>query len=348
MVRLPSLKASPVRQVAVRLAIALGVLAIVTVLVYLDRDGYNDNADGSVSFLDSLYYSTVTLSTTGYGDISPYSDGARMFNVFVVTPLRIIFLVALIGTTIEVLTTRTRAEWREKSWRQRMLGHTVIAGFGVKGRAAAKALEESGVAKDRIVVIDDSPVSIEDANALGYAAVLGDATRNEVLKRANVPTARAVVVAANDDSKAVLITFSARRLNRNAIIVAAVREAENLTLMEESGANSVITSAEAAGHLLGLSADKPALGAVAQDLLVTGKGLDLEERAVAAGEIGKHPSEVPALIVAVQRGDLRLLYDDPELRDLHRDDRVIAVRSVDPGESRAKGGPPRHAPPGPG
>ena len=47
-------------------------------------------------------------------------------------------------------------------------------------------------------------------------------------------------------------------------------------------------------------------------------------------------------------GSIALLYDDPELRDLQRDDRVIAVRSVDPGESRAKGGPPRHVPPGPG
>jgi voltage-gated potassium channel len=106
-----------VRQVAVRLAIAIGVLAIVTVLVYLDRDGYNDNADGSLSLLDAFYYSTVTLSTTGYGDISPYSDAARLVNTVVITPLRIVFLVALIGTTIEVLTARTRAEWRENRWR---------------------------------------------------------------------------------------------------------------------------------------------------------------------------------------------------------------------------------------
>jgi voltage-gated potassium channel len=330
------------------MAIALGVLVLVTAIVYLDREGYNDNADGSLSLLDAFYYSTVTLSTTGYGDISPYSDAARLVNTVVITPLRIVFLVALIGTTIEVLTTRTRADWRESRWRQRMIGHTVIAGFGVKGRAAAKALTESGVAKDKIVVIDDSPVSIEDANALGFSAVLGDATRNEVLQRARVSRARAVVVAANDDSKAVLITLSARRLTKTATIVAAVREAENLPLLRQSGANSVITSSEAAGRLLGISADKPSLGAVAQDLLVTGMGLDLEERAVREDEIGKHPSQVPALIVAVQRGPLTMRYDDPELHDLGREDRVIAVRSVDPAGQQPGGSPAPHLPAGPG
>lgn len=64
---------------------ALLVLAVTTLLVWIDRDGYNDNADGRVDLLDAAYYATVTLSTTGYGDITPVSDAARLTNILVIT-----------------------------------------------------------------------------------------------------------------------------------------------------------------------------------------------------------------------------------------------------------------------
>nr|MDT0525385.1 potassium channel family protein [Streptomyces sp. DSM 41633] len=86
----------PSRQVGKRLLMALLVLATTVLIVWLDRAGYNDNADGEVDLLDAVYYATVTLSTTGYGDITPYSDGARLINVVLVTPLRVMFLIILV------------------------------------------------------------------------------------------------------------------------------------------------------------------------------------------------------------------------------------------------------------
>ena len=66
---------------AKRLLLALLVLVVTALIVCLDRDGYHDNADGAVDLLDAFYYATVTLSTTGYGDITPASDGARLTNI---------------------------------------------------------------------------------------------------------------------------------------------------------------------------------------------------------------------------------------------------------------------------
>ena len=63
----------------------------------------SDNYDGQVSLIDAIYYATVTISTTGYGDITPIAQHARIINAIVVTPLRIGFLVLLVGTTLEVL-----------------------------------------------------------------------------------------------------------------------------------------------------------------------------------------------------------------------------------------------------
>ena len=72
-------------------------------LVYFDRGSYTDNYDGEVSLVDAVYYATVTISTTGYGDITPVRAHARIVNAIVVTPLRVLFLVLLVGTTLEVL-----------------------------------------------------------------------------------------------------------------------------------------------------------------------------------------------------------------------------------------------------
>jgi voltage-gated potassium channel len=75
-VAFPRPAVGPLLQVARRLLLAVLVLAVTVLIVYADRGGYHDNADDSVSFLDALYYSTVTLSTTGYGDVPGTRTGA--------------------------------------------------------------------------------------------------------------------------------------------------------------------------------------------------------------------------------------------------------------------------------
>ena len=77
-IRLAHEETSPTRLVLRRLAIAGLVLLLTVLLVYADREAYNDAIDGEVSLLDVVYYTTVTLSTTGYGDMVPVSDGARV------------------------------------------------------------------------------------------------------------------------------------------------------------------------------------------------------------------------------------------------------------------------------
>src|SRR5207244_12721126 len=106
-IRMPESDVSPVTSIVRRVLYALLALLAAVLVVYAGRDGYRDaNGDG-LSFLDAVYYSTVSLSTTGYGDITPVSAAARLINVLVITPLRILFLIILVGTTLAVLTERS-------------------------------------------------------------------------------------------------------------------------------------------------------------------------------------------------------------------------------------------------
>ncbi|MER6078154.1 potassium channel family protein [Streptomyces sp. NPDC001833] len=325
----------PIRQVAKRLAMALLVLVATALIVYADRDGYTDNSDGSVDLLDAFYYATVTLSTTGYGDITPVSDGARLTNIFVITPLRVLFLIILVGTTLEVLTERTRDEWRLNRWRSALRDHTVVVGFGTKGRSAIQTVCATGLKKEQVVVVDPSSKVIEAATADGYAGVMGDATRSEVLKRAEVQRARQIIIATQRDDTAVLVTLTARQLNKAAKIVAAVREEENAPLLKQSGADAVITSASAAGRLLGLSVLSPAAGMVIEDLIQQGSGLDLVERPAVKAEVGRTPRETADLVVSVVRGHRVLGYDDPAVGTIEATDRLITIVRASPGSQVA-------------
>jgi voltage-gated potassium channel len=327
-VLLPESEASPFRSVLKRLAAAVLVLAVVALIVYLDRDGYVDEVEGEVSLLAAFYYATVSMSTTGYGDITPVTDEARLINVLVVTPLRVLFLIILIGTTLEVLTERTREQLRQTRWRASLRDHTVIVGYGTKGRSAVRALLEDGMSKAQLVAVDTEPDHIADASEDGIAAVVGDGTRADVLARAEVASASRVVVAVPRDDAAVLVTLTVRRQNPQAYIVAAVRESENAPLLRDSGADGVVVSSEAAGRLLGVAAASPSTGAIFEDLLVPGQGLELAERPVTREEVGLPAKDSRDLVVAVVRDGATTMFTAGSTQKLRKDDRVVVVRDA--------------------
>jgi voltage-gated potassium channel len=329
---LPAPAAAPLKQVGRRFVLALLVLVVTVAIVYLGRDGYHDNAHNTLGLLGAAYYATVTLSTTGYGDITPVSDSARLVNILLITPLRVVFLIILVGTTLEVLTTRTRQLWRIKHWRADVDGHVVVVGYGTKGRSAVGTLLLKGVPRDRIVVVDPQQKSVRSANEDGLVGVLGDATRSDVLRRAEIERAARIVIGTQRDDTAVLVTLTARQLNKSAIIVVAVREDENAPLLRQSGASVVVTSSSSAGRMLGVSSLSPNTGAVLDDLLTVGNGLDMIDRPVTAAETGHSPRDCGDLVVSVVRGNRRLDYTDPEAAVLRSTDRVIAIRHAEPTE----------------
>ncbi len=319
---------APLQQVLRRLVMALMVLVVTTLVVWLDSDGYHDNADGPVGFVDAAYYATVTLSTTGYGDITPVSDAARLTNIFVVTPLRVLFLIILVGTTLEVLTERTRHQVRIHRWRSRMRDHTVVIGYGTKGRHTIETLVGQGRPKDRIVVVDPQKKAVDAAACDGIVGVVGDGTRSDTLLRAELQNASHVVITTERDDTAALVTLTARQLNKRATIVVAVREDENVPLLRQSGANTVVTSSSSAGRMLGMSMVSPYVGTVLEDLLTYGTGLDVAERPVTKAEAGRSPRDCADLVVAVVRGHRLLNFTDPEATPLRLTDRVITIRQA--------------------
>ncbi|TQF73219.1 potassium channel family protein [Rhodococcus spelaei] len=327
-VRIPELVRSPFQMIFRRVMMAVAVLMLAVFVVYLDRGGYKDAQDNELSFLDCLYYATVSLSTTGYGDVTPITPSARLINVILITPLRVLFLIILISTTMAALTERSRQAFKIQRWRHAVRNHTVVVGYGTKGRTAVDAMLGDDIKPSEIVVVDTDQTALDSAAALGLVTVLGSATKSDVLRLAGVQNAASVIVATNRDDTAVLVTLTAREVGPKAKIVAAIRETDNSHLLRQSGADSVVVSSETAGRLLGIARTTPTVVEMVEDLLTPEAGFAIAEREVERDEIGGSPRHLSDIVLGVVRDGRLVRVGSPEVDAVEENDRLLYIRRV--------------------
>ena len=245
-----------------------------------------------------------------------------------ITPARVLFLIILVGTTLEVLTDQYRNSLRVGRWRRKLKDHVIVCGYGTKGRAAVAALLENGHDKARIVVVENREAAVRQATANGLAAIDGNATRSSVLNEADVKNCKAVIIATDSDEASVLITLTVRQLTAGQVrIIAAVREQENAALLKQSGAHHVIVSSATAGRLLGLTTTAPPLIDVVEDLLTPGQGMALAMRSAERSEVGQNPRELATLVVALIRRGKVLPLGGEQAVTIETGDLLVYIRN---------------------
>src|SRR5687767_4264944 len=168
-------------QLAWRAVLVVGLLVFTIALHWFERDGLKDTHDGHISFLDVVYFTMISITTTGYGDIVPVANHTRLFDALVVTPIRIFFVLIFIGTAYTFVFRRTWDKWRMKRLQRTLCDHVVVAGFGTSGSEAVDELIARGTPPEEIVVIDANEEALERAESLGCAIVDADATRDKAL-----------------------------------------------------------------------------------------------------------------------------------------------------------------------
>ena len=314
-------------QIAWRVLFVLGLLGLAIGVHWLERDGLRDTYDGEVSFLDVVYFTMISITTTGYGDIAPVSDRARLFDALIVTPIRVFAVLIFLGTAYSFVLRRTWYRWRMAFIQKNLHDHIIIAGYGTSGSGAVAELIARGTDPECIVVIDQNPESLERAKALGCNIMQADATRDTTMEAVRIRRAKTIIISAGRDDTSILIVLTARHLAPDLAVSVVIRNEDNELPARQAGATTVINPVSFTGLLLASSTTGPHISEYLADLASTHGRVKLIERPVRMNEVGK-----PLSVVAEGIG-LRIYRDgkphgfwEPEVAALRTGDTIVEIQ----------------------
>ncbi|PBN43929.1 potassium channel family protein [Sphingobium sp. D43FB] len=313
-----------------RVGLVFGLITLVLGLHWIGRDGLKDNLDDHISFIDVLYFTTVTVTTVGYGDIVPVTPEARLFEALFVTPIRLFVWLIFLGTAYNLFLRNILYRWRMARIQADLHNHIVVTGFGTSGQEAVRELLARGTNPREIVVIDGSDKALELAESKGCNVLCGDSTRDSVLKDVAIHRARSMIVSAGRDDTSILITLTARHLAPRIPISIVVRNEDNELPARQAGATTVINPVSFAGLLMAGSTSGKHIADYMADLAASGGRVRLNERLVLPEEIGKPLSAVSTgLGVRIYRDDRPIGFWEPGAKSLQSGDLIIEIAEGD-------------------
>ena len=210
-------------------------------------------------FLDSIYMTVTTITTVGYREVHPLSDGGRIFSIFLMVGGVGGALYAMSGIVGYVVEGNIGTVWEKRKMQNKinkLKGHFILCGFGRVGEEIARTFEDE---KASFVVVENRSECIERLKEMEYPFIAGDATSDDVLKNAGIERARGLIAAVGTDADNTYITLSARGLCPDIYIEARASGAEAVTKLERSGANRVILPHAVGGRRMALLALRPAV-----------------------------------------------------------------------------------------
>jgi voltage-gated potassium channel len=303
------------------------------VLVVLGTAGYT-TVEGWPVF-DSLFMTVITLTTIGYGEVHPLTTAGRVFTM----GLALGGTVSMFFVVSEILRAVVGGEIQQYFGRQRMeralaamSNHVIVCGLGRMGRRVCTELAGHSVP---FVVIEQQEEPLRDVPR-DWMVLRGDATSEEVLGRAGLSRARALVSAVASDSDNLFITMTARLLNDKVLIVARAENEASETKLTRAGANRVVAPYVLGGHRVAQALLRPSvLEFIDLATRTSHMELQIEETAILprsqlAGrtpESARIADELRLLLVAVRKPSGEMLFNPPPSTPLAEGDTLIAIGS---------------------
>jgi voltage-gated potassium channel len=249
-----------------------GYAAVVLIATF----GFYFIENGSPGLLNSLYWAMITLSTIGYGDVVPTNGPAKLFAVGIAATE--VFLGAYL---VSIIITGVQEEGQHRALGTlgtNFSGHIVVLGYGAVGRAAVRELLAQ---EEKVAVVTDDPAEVANLRLLAdekhLFATYGAAGDQEILRRANVPGALAVIVCTEDDTTNLVATLNVRELLPNGRIVVSVNRPELRHTLRSAGVTYVASPGDMGGRICADASFRPEVANTIEDLTTTAFGVDLEE-----------------------------------------------------------------------
>jgi voltage-gated potassium channel len=282
---------------------------------------------------DSLYVTIQTLTTVGYGDLTPRSGAGRLFAVLVM-------LIGAGGVALAVSTiVQSVVKWELVStFGQRRLtrkmsklrDHYIICG---SGRVGSHLVRDLLSANESFVVIENDQQRAAEFSQRGVDVLVGDATLEESLRDVGVERARGLAACLPNDADNLYVVLTARDLNPKLRIVARAAEEQAEAKLLRAGANHVVAPTIIGGHRMAVALTKPAVSEFMDSITANELGLGFEQVEVDAAsslvgqELRATPirGELDVVIISIRRQDGQILFNPTGNVTIENGDILIAI-----------------------
>lgn len=230
-------------KILIGIGMLLGIMILgVTGYMFIEGD----------SFLNALYMTVITISTVGFGEIHKLSDAGKIFTMFLIISSFTTYAYAL--TTISTHFFEGQLNFFLKGYGtktiKKMQNHVVICGYGRNGQQVAKELRVYG---HPFVIIDQKKDAMPEPRGNANAFIEGDATHDDVLLRANIRTAKALITTLPIDADNLYVVLTARALNPNLEIISRATDETTETKLRMAGVDNVVMPERVGGaHMANL------------------------------------------------------------------------------------------------
>lgn len=285
------------------------------------------------TWLESAYMATETVTTVGYGDFPPKTDGGRIFAIF--------FMLLGGGTVLFAITTLIQSviqseivdalDFRRKAKEmKKMKNHYIVCGAGRVGRRIIRNLQKENLP---FVIIEQDEKKVAEFENENFAILIGDATSESILIQAGVGRAKGLASCLANDAANVYVVLTARAMNENMHIVARAVEEEAEPKLIRAGANRVVAPTIIGSQSMARALLKPAIADFMDSIVAETLDLVFEEIAIESHSpyLNKKlmntniSRELNLIIVAIRRKDGELYFHPVGESIIEEGDLLIVV-----------------------
>jgi voltage-gated potassium channel len=192
------------------------------------------------TFLESFYMTVITAGTVGFMEVKPLSDAGRIFTAFLIMVSFGTFaysISAIAKSVVEGEFNNFFKIYKLENKISKLRDHVIVCGYGRNGRQSAVVLSNHG--KD-YVLIEKNPSTIQALLQTQQLFIEGDCTQDEVLKKAGIEHASALISTLADDAESVFLTLTARSLRSDITIISRASDESSYKKLLRAGADNVI------------------------------------------------------------------------------------------------------------
>jgi voltage-gated potassium channel len=293
------------------------------------------------SILDSLYVTAQTVTTVGFGDLTPRTLWGRAFaTVFMLVGVGIVLyaLTSAVQSIVQSEMVATFGRRRLSRKMSKLRNHFIICGAGRVGSHLIRSLQGS---EETFIVIESNAQKVSQLHDFGIAVLVRDATLEESLIEAGVENAKGLAACLPDDADNVYVVLTARDLNPEIHIVARAAEEQAEAKLIRAGANRVVAPTIIGGHRMAMALTKPAVGDFLDSITANQLDLGFEQLEVepVSSFVGHRLSEtnirsqLNIVIVSIRRANGEIVFNPNAEAIIQAGDMLIAIGSA---ESLAK------------